>query len=424
MSGIIPDGGVIAGSTLNTLPSPLIKAGCAALWFKMSCNPRFDSVWANAVISEFLNFTQRLGHTYDCASLDNLADAMDKFLCSIPTRTAVQVGTGSDYVAGCFNGTNGKILLSELSLLINPNLCGLPAVAAPDTNDTLAGCFDGVAGQASVASIAALVPVFNPCGLPAVAVPDSDDTLTGCFDGVVGQATISSILATVPAFNICALTVMPSPDGDDTLAGCFDGFVGQATISSILAAVPAFNPCGLTVFPTPDADDTLTGCFDGLVGQATIASILAAATTSVGSVLAVGAAYTGDTFTPATPNPGLYMYGSYVLNDASSALNFSINGVNVANVLGSSSSVLPFSATFYVEVIASGNKAYYRKKIETAHIPFISSSSGGSSSVHHYSTGDASSWYYLAAAPANLITITVSQGTVQKFLLEHVNLYA
>lgn len=194
MSGILPSGGVAPQSTVNSVLDPLLSAGCAALFFKLTCNPKFDPAWGNAVISEFLNFMKRVGHSYDCSSLDNLADSMDKFICSLPTFTAAQVGTAPDYIAGCFNGSNGKILLSELAILINPSLCLLPVNGAPDLDDTIAGCFDGVEGQTTISSIISLIPATSLCALPLQVTPDLDDTLAGCFDGVQGRTTIQSVL--------------------------------------------------------------------------------------------------------------------------------------------------------------------------------------------------------------------------------------
>lgn len=85
MSGILPDNGVVAGATVNTVQNPLLDADCAALFFKMSCNPKFDPAWANAVTSELLNFMKCAGHPYDCEKLTNMCEAdrllFDKYIC-------------------------------------------------------------------------------------------------------------------------------------------------------------------------------------------------------------------------------------------------------------------------------------------------------------------------------------------------------
>lgn len=155
MSGISPNGGVSASSTTNTAVSPLVKAGCNLLYYKLSCNPKFDPAAANAVISEFLNFMKAMGHEWDCESLTNLADAMSKFACSLPVVVAPDL---TDSVVGCFNGVQGRVTIDELKAIIDPgsvtfDACSIPDIASPDLDDTLVGCFDGVTGRATIQSI-------------------------------------------------------------------------------------------------------------------------------------------------------------------------------------------------------------------------------------------------------------------------------
>jgi hypothetical protein len=120
MAGIFPSGGTDPGNTQGAQIGVKIVALCKALFYRSNCNPRFDPVATNAMISELANAINLL-RTYDCNRLDNLALVLQ----------AIRNASGLD--------------LKE-----------------PDANDTIQGVYDGAAGLATVASILALAPMLFP----------------------------------------------------------------------------------------------------------------------------------------------------------------------------------------------------------------------------------------------------------------------
>lgn len=164
MAGIFPSTGVTAPNTQNAELNPEMKEGCEALYFPNACNPRFNPLVMNAVISEIVNAVN-LNRDYDCSKLDNLATMLNslKSLCNQQTVTEPDV---NDFLAGCFDGVSGKVSISEILSLI-PKICALPE-AEPDTNDFIAMCVDGVDSRVPIMSVLALTP-------------QEDDTIAGLF---------------------------------------------------------------------------------------------------------------------------------------------------------------------------------------------------------------------------------------------------
>jgi hypothetical protein len=141
MAGLFPSGGTTPANTRNAVLSPNVLAGCDPLFYRADCNPRFDPVATNAIISELINAVNGADIAYDCSKLDNLQRAIIKLtaLCSLP----------------------GKV---------------------PDTDDFIAGCFDGASGIASMKSILSLAPgIFDLAGI-------SDDDTIGFNENAVGSA--------------------------------------------------------------------------------------------------------------------------------------------------------------------------------------------------------------------------------------------
>jgi hypothetical protein len=117
MAGIFPAVGADPANTQNAI-SPTLVAGCKALFYPQNCNPRFDPLATNAIMSELLNAIN-LGKSYDCNRLDNLKQALQNFfnICGLPGHVAA----AADYVAGCFGGGQGLANVQQL-LDLAPNI--------------------------------------------------------------------------------------------------------------------------------------------------------------------------------------------------------------------------------------------------------------------------------------------------------------
>lgn len=118
---IFPQGGTPPQDTKNAVTDVNAVAACAILFYRLGCNPRFDPMSTNAIISEIVSVVNDLGLQYDCNSLDNLSRAI---------KNAINTG---DF-------TNNYPLL------------------APDADDIIRGSYDGQEGAATVKSIAELAP--------------------------------------------------------------------------------------------------------------------------------------------------------------------------------------------------------------------------------------------------------------------------
>lgn len=199
MAGIFPNTGVTAPNTSNAELNPEMKAGCEDLYFPQNCNPRFNPLVMNAVISELVNAINT-GQDYDCSKLNNLATVL--------------------------NGIK--------------NLCGLPTVAEPDANDSLAGCFDGESGRVSITALADLIQtLIGPCALPIASTPDLNDTLTMCVDGVPSQVSVTDFQELFPdaETNICTLPTVTAIGMDDFVGVCVDGDSAKITVEDLGAAL-------------------------------------------------------------------------------------------------------------------------------------------------------------------------------------------
>lgn len=74
MASIFPNNGVVATAATNTVDVPTT---CEELFYDTgNCRPRFNPAAANAVMSELLNLSNCLGHTWDCNVLNNLCEAI------------------------------------------------------------------------------------------------------------------------------------------------------------------------------------------------------------------------------------------------------------------------------------------------------------------------------------------------------------
>lgn len=85
MAGIMPNGGVSPDNALGAdptiVPADFVNCGANPLFYPTgTCNPRFDPVAMNYLISEFMNLIKGLGGVYDCARFDNLYIAIQPFL--------------------------------------------------------------------------------------------------------------------------------------------------------------------------------------------------------------------------------------------------------------------------------------------------------------------------------------------------------
>jgi hypothetical protein len=127
MAGIFPSTGVTPANTQNGVTG-ITTTGCGSLFYRNNCNPRFDPVATNALISEILNASNAFGKAYDCSKLDNLKTALTaaRDLCDL----AVKSPDNDDFLAGCFDGASGLTSISALKALFA--LCTLPTTTAPD----------------------------------------------------------------------------------------------------------------------------------------------------------------------------------------------------------------------------------------------------------------------------------------------------
>jgi len=111
MSGIFPDGGVPAGSTVNGVSVPTANCPTELFYSATRCSPRFEPAAMNALISELLNLMACAGVPYDCSVLDNLCTAVQN-LAGIPAAAAgLTVGPGQLVSCGgatrVFSNTTG-----------------------------------------------------------------------------------------------------------------------------------------------------------------------------------------------------------------------------------------------------------------------------------------------------------------------------
>ena len=146
MAGIYVNAGAAPGNTVGGVTVP---STCDPLFYRNGCNPRFDPIATNNLISEVLRAVTAFGDPYNCESQDNLRNA----------------------------------------ILKARNLCGLPTIA-PDLDDFVAGCFDGVSG---LAPIQQLQQLFGICNLSVASNPDNDDTVGMCVDGFNSQVPVSAL---------------------------------------------------------------------------------------------------------------------------------------------------------------------------------------------------------------------------------------
>jgi hypothetical protein len=120
MASIFPQGGTDSANTQGGAAGLNLVELCQALFYRVNCNPRFDPLATNAIITELVKAINTV-RAYDCNRDDNLAMALKDIMA--------------------FAGAELK---------------------DPDADDVIAGVFDGVRGIATVASILALAPMLFP----------------------------------------------------------------------------------------------------------------------------------------------------------------------------------------------------------------------------------------------------------------------
>jgi hypothetical protein len=125
--GIFPSGGTDPQNTLMAQVGLKLVEGCKALFYRSNCNPRFDPVAMNALLSEIGNAVNALGIDYDCSKLDNLKTALTN-----GNNTAWhphKFPDGDDLIRGRFDNVEGHSTVKEL-LQLTPGVL--------DNTDTLA----------------------------------------------------------------------------------------------------------------------------------------------------------------------------------------------------------------------------------------------------------------------------------------------
>lgn len=81
MAGLFPAVGTAPNNTQNAIV-PAVVDGCTPQFYPNNCNPRFDPVATNAIMSELLNAINST-QLYDCTRLDNLKNAIKNSVCGL-----------------------------------------------------------------------------------------------------------------------------------------------------------------------------------------------------------------------------------------------------------------------------------------------------------------------------------------------------
>lgn len=227
MAGIFPNTGVTAPNTQNAELNAEMKSGCEDLYFPANCNPRFNPLVMNAVISELVNAINT-GQDYDCSKLNNLATVLNgiKNICGYETKEA----DANDYLAGCFDGATGKVSVTQLAEVIQTIIgpCALPVAKSPDLNDTITMCVDGVPSQVPVTNFQELFPdaETNICALPTVTAIGQNDYVGVCVDGKSAKISVEDLRAylTPPLtfFRDVGATSLPVSDEQTTNVDLLD----------------------------------------------------------------------------------------------------------------------------------------------------------------------------------------------------------
>lgn len=140
MAGIYPEGGVNAGTAINSIPNQVAGEdyvdGCPPRWFGQQCRPLFDPAAGNAVISEIINVLRDRGIPYDCSKLDNLSRAVGPHLISYEKTVLLPedpwpVKNGDDVIIrGTFTVPNSYALpirclaIAQLTVLVKTLAAG------------------------------------------------------------------------------------------------------------------------------------------------------------------------------------------------------------------------------------------------------------------------------------------------------------
>lgn len=199
MAGIFPENGVVAGRTING--EDPVNATCEALYYRAVCNPRFDPVAMNALISEIVNAVN-FYKEYDCAELDNLRDTLEwiRNLCNLP-RANLNELTDTASFAGCFGNGPKRLTWGDFKTKVLP--CFFPLVTnnAVIMAGSFAGCFNGDSGRVTFTKLKELLSSestpYSICSLPRVALASVNltaDSLGGCFANTDKRIVISDLL--------------------------------------------------------------------------------------------------------------------------------------------------------------------------------------------------------------------------------------
>lgn len=150
MAGIYVNAGAAPGNTVGGVTVP---STCDPLFYRNGCNPRFDPIATNNLMSEVLRAINAFGDQYNCESHDNLRNALLKArnLCGLPVNSPDL----DDFIAGCFDGSSGLVPIQQLQSLFG--ICNLPSATSPDNDDTLGMCVDGFNAQVPVSALRDLI---------------------------------------------------------------------------------------------------------------------------------------------------------------------------------------------------------------------------------------------------------------------------
>lgn len=157
MAGIFPSGGIDARNTQNAELDVRVIAQCAALFYRLGCNPRFDPLSTNAILSEIANVVNDLGLDYDCNRLDNMSLAIQNAI--LTKNYPVLDPDMDDTVRGSYDGVEGQAFIKKL-LELAPT--GLDEVTTLSDQDRIFVGVQGVGRNISFAQFKALVTPSTP----------------------------------------------------------------------------------------------------------------------------------------------------------------------------------------------------------------------------------------------------------------------
>ena len=274
MAGIFPASGVVATGAINSILDPNLAAGCTGLWYAPKCNPRLDTVSANATISEIVNAVNCMGLSYNCARLDNLCLALQTLQIKCRSELTVAPAAGVPrvyldntvspavmYFWDCTELVYRKLDPSDESVKCRSQLAAAPALGVPrmyidDTvNPATIVYWDCGQSVYRTISVTASTPeLFTSSATPPVAPITGDhwqNTSLGTVSGIAsGQLAIWSGAAWVQSSNpstVSTNVVLGEAQAED---------IGLLILGTTGASIPPANRIISPIFSDVTSTDT------------------------------------------------------------------------------------------------------------------------------------------------------------------------